>query len=137
MKNILKFTKHFSNSNRSKARDTWWPQSKKEWHRITFSGKTLTDENEQKHVLSNHVFYWICFVWKLQGLFVGCTLDLILALTLIIHARNILDKKGKDQYMENMFPLYRFVTCFLFTGLFEAFMLPYFTWPLLMKGIKN
>jgi aromatic ring hydroxylase len=37
-------------------------------------------------------------------------LDLILALTLIIHARNILDKKGKDQYMENMFPLYRYVT---------------------------
>lgn len=54
------------------------PKTKKERHRISFS----------------------------LGLFVGCSAALILALILIIHARGLLDKRGKTQYMENMFPLY-------------------------------
>ncbi|KAJ6864250.1 phosphate transporter PHO1 [Populus alba x Populus x berolinensis] len=74
----LTFTKHFSNSNRRKAMDTLRPKAKKERHRISFS----------------------------IGLFVGCTLALILALVLIIHVRDLLNKEGKHRYMENMFPLY-------------------------------
>ncbi|CAK7340299.1 unnamed protein product [Dovyalis caffra] len=82
----LTFTKHFSDSNRSKAMDTLRPQSKKERHGISFS----------------------------MGLFVGCILALILAVILITHARDLLNMKGKDQYMENMFPLY---SLFLFVVL--------------------
>ncbi|KAJ6749608.1 hypothetical protein OIU85_000263 [Salix viminalis] len=74
----LTFIKHFSNSNRRKAMDTLRPKAKKERHRISFS----------------------------IGLFVGCTSALILALVLIIHIQDLLNKEGKHQYMENMFPLY-------------------------------
>ncbi|KAH9738820.1 phosphate transporter PHO1 [Citrus sinensis] len=72
------FIKHFSNSNRRKGMNNLRPKTKKERHRISFS----------------------------LGLFVGCSAALILALILIIHARGLLDKRGKTQYMENMFPLY-------------------------------
>ncbi|XWS10349.1 hypothetical protein CRYUN_Cryun39dG0069500 [Craigia yunnanensis] len=72
------FIKHFSNSNHSEGMNKLRPKTKKERHRISFC----------------------------TGLFVGCTAALILALVWIIHARNILDNKGKAQYMENMFPLY-------------------------------
>ncbi|KAJ0041915.1 hypothetical protein Pint_18490 [Pistacia integerrima] len=74
------FIKHFSNSNRSKGMNILRPKAKREKHRTTFS----------------------------LGLFVGCTFALILALIFIIHARDLLDKRGKTQYMENMFPLYSF-----------------------------
>ncbi|KAJ0098773.1 hypothetical protein Patl1_21130 [Pistacia atlantica] len=74
------FIKHFSNSNRSKGMNILRPKAKRERHRTTFS----------------------------LGLFVGCTFALILALIFIIHARDLLDKRGKTQYMENMFPLYSF-----------------------------
>ncbi|KAL0421027.1 UNVERIFIED_CONTAM: Phosphate transporter [Sesamum latifolium] len=40
------------------------------------------------------------------GFLVGCTFALIMALVLIIRARNILDKAGRVLYMETMFPLY-------------------------------
>ncbi|KAG8502918.1 hypothetical protein CXB51_000765 [Gossypium anomalum] len=73
------FIKHFSNSNHSKGMNKLRLKTKKERHRISFC----------------------------TGLFVGCTTALIFALILIIHVRNILDKQGKAQYMENMFPLYR------------------------------
>ncbi|XVE52793.1 hypothetical protein DITRI_Ditri02bG0152500 [Diplodiscus trichospermus] len=72
------FIKHFSNSNHSKGMNKLRPKIKKERHRISFC----------------------------TGLFVGCTAALVLALVLIIHALNILNKPGKAQYMENMFPLY-------------------------------
>ncbi|XP_017980093.1 PREDICTED: phosphate transporter PHO1 homolog 3 isoform X1 [Theobroma cacao] len=72
------FIKHFSNSNHSKGMNKLRPKPKKERHIISFC----------------------------TGLFVGCTAALILALILIIHARNLLDKGGKAQYMETMFPLY-------------------------------
>lgn len=41
------------------------------------------------------------------GFLLGCALALILALVVIIHARNILNQPGKAVYMETMFPLYR------------------------------
>ncbi|XVF77860.1 hypothetical protein PTKIN_Ptkin14bG0081200 [Pterospermum kingtungense] len=72
------FIKHFSNSNRSKGMNKLRPKSKKERHRISFS----------------------------TGFFVGCTAALVLALVLIIHARDILNKEGRVQYMDSMLPLY-------------------------------
>ncbi|KAL0385851.1 UNVERIFIED_CONTAM: Phosphate transporter [Sesamum radiatum] len=72
------FIKHFSNSNRSKGMNILRPKKKRERHRVTFS----------------------------MGFLVGCTFALILALVLIIRARNILDKAGRVLYMETMFPLY-------------------------------
>ncbi|XP_047320160.1 phosphate transporter PHO1 homolog 3-like [Impatiens glandulifera] len=72
------FIKHFANSNRSIGMNILRPKAKRERHRVTFS----------------------------LGLLVGCTLALIVALVLIIRTRNILDHEGKDQYMNNLFPLY-------------------------------
>ncbi|XVE52794.1 hypothetical protein DITRI_Ditri02bG0152600 [Diplodiscus trichospermus] len=74
------FIKHFSNSNRNKGMNTLRPKSKKERHSISFC----------------------------TGFFVGCTAALTLALILIIRARDILNKEGRAQYMESMFPLYSF-----------------------------
>ncbi|KAG2696707.1 hypothetical protein I3760_07G071800 [Carya illinoinensis] len=72
------FIKHFSNSNRTKGMNILRPKAKRERHRTTFS----------------------------MGFFAGCTAALILALILIIRARNIMNKDGATDYMENMFPLY-------------------------------
>ncbi|KAL3819509.1 hypothetical protein ACJIZ3_005414 [Penstemon smallii] len=72
------YIKHFSNSNRSKGMSILRPKARRERHRVTFY----------------------------MGLLVGCTVALILALALIIRARNILDHEGRVIYMETMFPLY-------------------------------
>ncbi|KAL1551064.1 Phosphate transporter PHO1 3 [Salvia divinorum] len=72
------FIKHFSNSNRSKGMNILRPKTKRESHRVTFS----------------------------MGFLFGCTIALIIALALIVRARNILDKEGRVLYMETMFPLY-------------------------------
>ncbi|KAF5454752.1 hypothetical protein F2P56_024396 [Juglans regia] len=72
------FIKHFSNSNRTKGMNILRPTAKRERHRTTFS----------------------------MGFFAGCTASLILALILIIRARNLMNNKGATEYMENMFPLY-------------------------------
>ncbi|KAM6571112.1 hypothetical protein CsatA_015192 [Cannabis sativa] len=72
------YIKHFSNANRTKGMSILRPKAKRETHRTTFS----------------------------TGFFAGCTAALILALILIIRARNIMEEPGKNQYMENMFPLY-------------------------------
>ncbi|KAL0003804.1 hypothetical protein SO802_011365 [Lithocarpus litseifolius] len=72
------FIKHFSNSNRTKGMKILRPMAMRERHRTTFT----------------------------TGFFAGCTVALILALILIIRARNIMDKPEATKYMENMFPLY-------------------------------
>ncbi|KAL1808498.1 phosphate transporter PHO1 homolog 3 [Daucus carota subsp. sativus] len=72
------FVKHFANSNRKKGLSTLRPTAKRQRHRITAS----------------------------LGFFAGCTVSLIVALILIIRARKILDKSGRHQYMNTMFPLY-------------------------------
>ncbi|KAJ0043379.1 hypothetical protein Pint_18488 [Pistacia integerrima] len=72
------FIKYFSNSNRSKGMQILRPKAKKERHGITFS-------------------LGFCF---------GCLIALIIALIFIIHARDLLDKRGKNQYMKDIFPLY-------------------------------
>ncbi|KAM1300057.1 hypothetical protein PS1_011446 [Malus domestica] len=72
------FIKHFSNSNRRKGMAVLRPKPRVERHRTTFA----------------------------MGCFAGCTAALILALVLIIRARNIMDNPERSKYMENMFPLY-------------------------------
>ncbi|KAL0738956.1 hypothetical protein Bca4012_015166 [Brassica carinata] len=74
------FIEHFSSSNRSQGKNLLRPKANKERHRITFS----------------------------TGFFFGCSISLIIALVLIIHARNIMGTLGQRTYMETMFPLYRF-----------------------------
>jgi hypothetical protein len=49
-------------------------------------------------------------IGKTSGFFAGCAVALTLALILIIRARNIMDKPGATQYMDNMFPLYRYTS---------------------------
>lgn len=53
------------------------------------------------------------------GLFTGCSLALVAAIILIIHARDILKSEGREQYMNNIFPLYRY-TFSLFTNIFRG-----------------
>ncbi|KAF7803013.1 phosphate transporter PHO1-like protein 9 [Senna tora] len=77
------FIKHFANGNHRKGMNTLRPTAKRERHRITFT----------------------------LGLFTGCSIALIVALIVIIHARQILDSlnmEGRAIYMENIFPLYSF-----------------------------
>ncbi|GMJ04127.1 hypothetical protein like AT3G29060 [Hibiscus trionum] len=72
------YVKHFANGNHRKGLKTLRPQAKKERHRITF----------------------------LYGFFSGCSIALIVAIIVNIHARNLLKSEGRDQYMLNIFPLY-------------------------------
>ncbi|KAI8528510.1 hypothetical protein RHMOL_Rhmol12G0153900 [Rhododendron molle] len=72
------FINHFSNSNRRKGMSILRPRVKKERHRVTFS----------------------------LGFLFGCTVALLLALVLITRARDLLNHTGRDQYMQNMLPLY-------------------------------
>ncbi|XVF58314.1 hypothetical protein PTKIN_Ptkin07bG0055900 [Pterospermum kingtungense] len=72
------YVKHFANGNHRKGMKTLRPQAKKERHRITF----------------------------LNGFFFGCSIALIVAIIVNIHARDLLRSRGVDQYMFNIFPLY-------------------------------
>ncbi|XP_010461306.1 PREDICTED: phosphate transporter PHO1 homolog 8 [Camelina sativa] len=72
------FVEHFASSNRSKGMNLLRPKVTKERHRITFS----------------------------TGFFVGCTVSLLTALGMFVHARNIMGTEGQKIYMETMFPLY-------------------------------
>ncbi|KAL4352517.1 hypothetical protein GQ457_06G042140 [Hibiscus cannabinus] len=72
------YVKHFANGNHRKGMKTLRPQAKKERHRITF----------------------------LNGFFSGCSIALIVAIIVNIHARNILKSEGRERYMANIFPLY-------------------------------
>ncbi|CAJ2669017.1 unnamed protein product, partial [Trifolium pratense] len=72
------FIKHFANGNHRKGMNMLRPTAKRERHRITF----------------------------LLGLFTGCSIALIVALVILIHARGIMDSEGRTTYMENIFPLY-------------------------------
>nr|XP_023903624.1 phosphate transporter PHO1 homolog 3-like isoform X1 [Quercus suber]POE46192.1 phosphate transporter pho1 like 3 [Quercus suber] len=72
------FIKHFSNSNRTKGMKILRPQAMRERHRTTFS----------------------------TGFLAGCSVALILALILIVHARKLMGKPKATQYMDTMFPLY-------------------------------
>ncbi|PSS28758.1 Phosphate transporter like [Actinidia chinensis var. chinensis] len=72
------FIKHFSNSNRSKGMTILRAKVKREKHRVTFS----------------------------LGFLVGYAVSLFVALMLFTRARHLLEHENRDQYMENLFPLY-------------------------------
>nr|GMD55391.1 Phosphate transporter PHO1 -like protein 9 [Ipomoea batatas] len=72
------FIKHFANGNRRKGMSVLRPHVKREKHRITF----------------------------FLGLFSGCSIALVAAIIVSIHARHLLQHKGSAQFMENIFPLY-------------------------------
>lgn len=71
------FIKHFANGNHRKGMQSLRPGHKKERHRTTF----------------------------FLGLFTGCSIALIVAIVISVHARNLLDHQGQHTYMENIFPL--------------------------------
>ncbi|KAL8247078.1 hypothetical protein R6Q59_008294 [Mikania micrantha] len=72
------FITHFANANRSQGMSDLRPRAKRDKHRVTF------------------------FV----GCFFGCSIALVVAIILTIHARDLLKSAGRDQYMTNIFPLY-------------------------------
>lgn len=72
------FIKHFANGDRSEGMKFLRPGDKKERHRTTFS----------------------------LGLFTGCSIALIAAIVVSVHARNLLEHTAGGQYMRNIFPLY-------------------------------
>ncbi|KAG6715826.1 hypothetical protein I3842_04G015600 [Carya illinoinensis] len=72
------FIKHFANGNHSEGMKILRPKARRERHRITFS----------------------------LGFFSGCSLALVVATVVVIHARDLLKSEGRTQYMDNMFPLY-------------------------------
>lgn len=107
------FIKHFANSNRSKGMNILRPKKKREKHRITFSmGKDDVLLWIYSHDTSIVKYVKVYSLTK-QGVFVfagfafGCTVALLVALVLIIRARHILDKAGRQVYMDTLFPLYR------------------------------
>lgn len=72
------FIKHFANANRRQGMRDLRPRAKRDNHRVTF------------------------FV----GCFFGCSIALIVAVILTVHARDLLKSEGRNQYMTNIFPLY-------------------------------
>ncbi|KAI7744195.1 hypothetical protein M8C21_020813 [Ambrosia artemisiifolia] len=72
------FITHFADANRSQGMSDLRPRARRDKHRVTF------------------------FV----GSFFGCSLALVVAVILTIHARDLLKSAGRDQYMLNIFPLY-------------------------------
>ncbi|KAF8378710.1 hypothetical protein HHK36_030058 [Tetracentron sinense] len=73
------FIKHFSNSNHRKGMKSLRPKAKRENHSVTF----------------------------FSGFFSGCSVALLVALGMLIQARDLMNKEESTQYMENIFPLYR------------------------------
>ncbi|XP_062151163.1 phosphate transporter PHO1 homolog 9 isoform X2 [Alnus glutinosa] len=74
----ITFIKHFANGNRRKGMKILRPTTRRERHRITFS----------------------------LGFLSGCSLALVAAIVVLVHARDILKSEGRSRYMENIFPLY-------------------------------
>ncbi|XP_051140634.1 phosphate transporter PHO1 homolog 9-like [Andrographis paniculata] len=72
------FIKHFANGNRRKGMKTLRPEHRQQKHRNTF----------------------------FLGLYTGCSIALMAAITVVARLRNLHHHEGRDQYMENVFPLY-------------------------------
>ncbi|XP_022133848.1 phosphate transporter PHO1 homolog 9-like isoform X2 [Momordica charantia] len=72
------FIKHFANGNRRRGMDILRRKIRRERHGITF----------------------------FSGFFFGCAFALVVAISVIIHVRNIFKSEGRTQYMDNIFPLY-------------------------------
>ncbi|KAI3776966.1 hypothetical protein L1987_46759 [Smallanthus sonchifolius] len=72
------FVKHFCNGNRHQGMSTLKPNAKRKRHQDTFY----------------------------VGCFFGCSLALVVAIIVDIHAGNLLNSGGRTQYMNTIFPLY-------------------------------
>ncbi|KAF5725377.1 phosphate transporter PHO1 9-like [Tripterygium wilfordii] len=72
------FVKHFANGNHRKGMDILRPKAKRERHRTTY----------------------------FLGFFSGCAIALMVAIFVLIHARDVLKSAGRTKYMDNIFPLY-------------------------------
>ncbi|XP_042009104.1 phosphate transporter PHO1 homolog 7-like [Salvia splendens] len=72
------FIEWFAQGNRGKGKKSLRLGEKREKHRITF----------------------------LLGLFTGCSVALVIAVIVSMHARDLLNHTGRDEYMESIFPLY-------------------------------
>ncbi|KAI6700534.1 hypothetical protein NL676_014858 [Syzygium grande] len=83
------FIKHFTNGNHRKGMRTLRPTAKREKHRITFFLRTFFCLSGACRLL-----YWM-LIGSYSGIIVA------------VHARDLLKSPGYDQYMNNMFPLYR------------------------------
>ncbi|KAL6551580.1 hypothetical protein OROGR_007734 [Orobanche gracilis] len=95
------FIKHFSNGNRRKGIKALKPGHKKERHRITFflESNDASKLGERTKSGNNGIL-------NTNSLFTGCSIALVAAIGVSIHARNLLNHKGRETYMENIFPLY-------------------------------
>ncbi|KAK0584116.1 hypothetical protein LWI29_007805 [Acer saccharum] len=74
------FVKHFANGNHRRGMNTLRPKAKRERHTITFFLGTLF----------------------------GCSVALLIAVIVSVHARDVFNSPGRHQYMDNIFPLYSF-----------------------------
>ncbi|XP_075493943.1 phosphate transporter PHO1 homolog 9-like isoform X2 [Primulina tabacum] len=74
------FVKYFSNGNRRKGVKLLKPRKKMEKHRITF----------------------------VLGILTGCSVALVIGIIVSVHARGLIRHEGREQYMNNIFPLYSF-----------------------------
>ncbi|TXG57586.1 hypothetical protein EZV62_015415 [Acer yangbiense] len=74
------FVKHFANGNHRRGMNTLRPKAKRERHTITF----------------------------FLGTFFGCSVALLIAVIVSVHARDVFNSPGRHQYMDNIFPLYSF-----------------------------
>ncbi|KAI3761969.1 hypothetical protein L1987_52392 [Smallanthus sonchifolius] len=109
------FVKHFCNGNRHQGMSTLKPNTKKKRHRDTFfvgklqacckiasiidlNGTTLTIVDLNSTTLTD--------VSSVAGCFFGCSLALVVAITVNVHARDLLNSRGRTQYMDTIFPLY-------------------------------
>ncbi|KAH6792001.1 hypothetical protein C2S52_002478 [Perilla frutescens var. hirtella] len=72
------FIMHFANGDHRKGKKSLKQGLKREKHRTTF----------------------------FLGLFTGCSIALVMAIIVSLHARDLLNHPGRDQYMESIFPLY-------------------------------
>ncbi|KZV43406.1 EXS family protein isoform 1 [Dorcoceras hygrometricum] len=80
------FIRHFSKENRRRGMKLLKPKNKMERHRITFA----------------------------LGILTGCSLALVSNIIVSIQARGLIKHEGRDQYMNNIFPLYSlFIYIFL------------------------
>lgn len=61
----------------------------------------------RKLLLTTRWVYWQTWLYC-TGFFSGCSVALAVGIGVIIHARNIFNHDRRGQYMENMFPLYRY-----------------------------
>ncbi|XP_073144670.1 phosphate transporter PHO1 homolog 9-like isoform X3 [Henckelia pumila] len=74
------FVKYFSSGNRRKGVKLLRPRNKVERHRTTFT----------------------------LGILTGCSVALVVSVIVTIHARGLIQHEGGEQYMNIMFPLYRY-----------------------------